>query len=585
MVKRILRYSFVLFIALLFLALLSQANDESVCDICSSVDYAMVTTSGVVTNIGATGYYANFDLEDNGCHVHVYWRFPGVSPGWLLDETYVEVRGQYRKSHPRHSWEPEILANTVVEQIAEPLSVPVEPDPWTVTPWGAAGEVAGSCYQVRASDSSILIDCGSFMNTDDMPASQRGSVLDCDTFPFDPTSLHALIVTHAHDDHVGRIHYLIAQGFNGDIHMTEATRAIYLAKLDDTVSYSCLSKEWKGETELQIKESIRTHRYLEPFFVSEGVTAMFVDAAHIPGSASIILDLKTEQGVSTLCFSGDIGSGHHPFLRPIDLDTLSKSAASTLVIESTYGASDEREYPEDIYREFFNLVRDAKRHGQLVVIPTFALDRTQRVLAALLQGIRDNRLPDTLEIGVGGKSSCYLTQTYIDLCSDTAGCNEYFSDLYCASDIFLDYHDNWKFIRQPCTDFRDEKTVDPWDYDVIVTPSGTGSSSYAKKLIERFEGDPKVLFIKVGWVSSWTPMGKPENASQFVSVQDIFSGHADIRGLLNYVHAFKHLDRVIITHGDDKMYARTKLAARIKAMDPSLEIVIPSCGEHIPINE
>lgn len=571
-------------VLLLLLAIGSVvAQAESICEVRFALDHTIVSTVGYVTNVDATSSYVNFDLEDDFCQVHIYWNFPGARPPWLRASTYVRVSGEYWISHLKHWWEPEIVASGVT-----PAELPTDlshsahvPAPWTIVPWGSAGEVAGSCYQVTTDSSCILIDCGSYMNTDDMPTSKRGSHLDCDPFPFLVDAVDALVVTHAHEDHVARIHYLVAQGFVGPIHMTEATAVIYQAKLDDLIYYSCLPREIKPAIESSIRRSIQTHPYLEPFQLADDLAVTFVDASHIPGSASVVLKLDTGDGVQVVTFSGDLGSGHHPFLDPPDLDTLSHTSTATLVVESTYGASTPREYPEDLYGEFFDIINGAESAGQLVVVPTFALDRTQRVLAALLQGIREGVLPSDLRIGVGGKSSCHLTETYMELQSDCALCSRYFSDWFCTSDPFSG--GTWEFLRQPCTDSDDEQRVNPEEFDVIITPSGTGSSSYAQTLMDRFWGDPNVVFVKVGWAPSWTPMGQVSDTGQIESVQEVFSGHADINGLLDYVMAFPNLEKVIITHGDDGIGAREGFAEMIRNALLDVEVILPQYGEEISI--
>lgn len=572
---------------LVLLALLAigsvVAQAESICEVHSVPDHVIVSTVGYITNVDATSSYVNFDLEDEFCQVHIYWNFPGAYPAWLRAGTYVRVSGEYWISHPKHWWEPEIVASGVT-----PTELPPElshsahvPAPWTIVPWGAAGEVAGSCYQVTTDDSCILIDCGSYVNTDDMPVSERSEMEDADPFPFTASSIDALIITHAHDDHVGRLHYLVEQGFRGSIYMTEATSLLYLAKLDDTVEYSSIDTANHDVVKATIRDSIRTYSYGVEFLVAEGMSAVFVDAGHVPGSASLILSFEAPNGDQTITFSGDIGSGHHPFLNPPDLESLSQTSTSTLIVESTYGAAAPREYPEDLYKEFFRAVGEAHQDGKLIVVPAFALDRTQRVLTALLQGVREGRLPSDLRIGVGGKSSCYLTQTYMDIQLDPILCTKYFSDWYCASDPFTG--GEWEFIRQSCTDSKEEETADPWEYDVIVTPSGTGSSSYAKTLVDRFWEDPNVVFVKVGWAPPWTPMGQGDDGGQIISLHDVFSAHADINGLLDYVMAFPNLEKIIITHGDDGIGAREGLAETIRNALPDVDVILPQYGEEISI--
>lgn len=579
-----MRKAFVSLLVLVFASLGVAASTASICEVRCASDHSNVTTSGYMTNLRVShDAYANFDIEDGLCQVHVYWNFPGSPPPWLKNDTQVEVTGEYQHYNPIYQG-PEIVASGVTPtELPTDLSHSVHvPAPWTIVPWGAAGAVAGSCYQVTTDSSCILIDCGSYMNTDDMPTSKRGSHLDCDPFPFLVDDVDALVVTHAHEDHVARIHYLVAQGFAGPIHMTEATAVIYQAKLNDLINYSCLPREIKPAIECSIRRSIRTHPYLEPFQLADDVAVTFVDASHIPGSASVVLSFEAPNGDQTITFSGDIGSGHHPFLHPPDLDSLSSTGTTALVVESTYGYSDPREYSEDLYAEFYDVVQKALDNDQLVVIPAFALDRTQRVLAALVAGAKEGRIHLEKGIGIGGKSARYLTEAYIEMQADEFLCNEYFTCAHCSDSPFAGV--DWEFIRTSSDDGSREYPEYAWNYDIVVTPSGTGStSSYAKELIDAYADNPRVVFIQVGWVPSWSPLGELAGSGRVVNVHDAFSGHADIRGLVNYVAAFSILKRVIITHGDDDLCARQGLASAIHYALPDVEVLLPENGEVIPI--
>jgi Cft2 family RNA processing exonuclease len=518
----------------------------------------------------------------------VYWNFPGSPPSWLSNGAFVEVSGEYQHYNTTYRG-PEIIATHAfpIAQRSPSEKPPAAPNAWAIIPWGAAGEVAGSCYQLTTSTSTILVDCGSHMNWDDMPCDVRSPTLDCDPFPFDPRGIDALIVTHAHDDHTARIHYLVAQGFRGEIHMTEATAKLYHAELDDTLYYSYLpdvrEKDRRASIMGSIENLIVEHRYLETFEVARGISATFVDAGHIPGSSSVVLRIETPGQGETLAFSGDIGSGRHPFLNPPDTRALSSTGTSTLIVESTYGSSEPRDYPEDPYGKFYSEVQAALDNEKLVVVPTFALDRTQRVLAALIAGVRTGRLFLEKPIGVGGKSSRYLTESYLAMQSNTSQCGQFFSAEYCSSNWFASAA--WEFIRRTPEDASRETPEHAWDYDVVVTPSGTGSSSYAKELIEAYAEDDRVVFIQVGWVPSWSPLGKLAGTDHVVDVRDAFSGHADIDGLVAYIRSFPDLERVIITHGDDALVARQGLAAEIRKVLPDVQIVLPEYGQEIPLIE
>jgi len=452
------------------------------------------------------------------------------------------------------------------------------------------------------------------MNTDDMPAASRSSHSDDEPLPIGLGGVSAIVVTHAHADHVGRLHYLVYQGYQGSIHMTEATAALFLDQLPATLEYSTIPKPERNRVEGRLRAMIRTHPYLEPFEICDGATAMFVNAGHIPGSASVVASLATGPSTSSVVvFSGDLGSGHHPFLDGPDLATLGKIAAATLVVESTYGGEAEREYPEldvDLYKAFWQILQNAKAENKLVIIPTFSLDRTQRVLSAILEGKRaldpdgEAYLPD-LAVAVGGKSSCELTHVYQALLRNSTLCQRYFARDYCDAAPLLS--GEWEYLRDDCCCGNEYQNINYRSYDVIVTPSGNGtrsneSTTLSHELITQFVDAPDVVILKVGWAPEWTPMGQLNEGStgaisidglllpvraEICSLQNVFSGHADVAMLTEYVQCFPELSQVIIVHGDDSRGERQGLSDKLLASDgwdPSARIVLPLEGQEIPLN-
>jgi len=613
---RLVRVLVLLSIVLVFLAACDPGPTESsVQDSCSEIrhvyslaDNSKVTLCGVIAesenwddDIKPSG--ANFDIEDSRYRIHVYWRFPSSGkPAWFQPGGNVSVSGTYCVSHPEHAEEPEIMADAV-----QPLgrcgscasgSVSASSEtPARFTVWGAAGEVAGSCYQITVGGKNILIDCGSFMNGDGAESSTTSSVHhDTEPFPFDPASIDAVLLTHAHDDHMGRVQYLYADGFNGQLWMTRATKAIFVAKLRDLIYYSHLSSSAQDGLRERIERSIKTVDYGETVNVTKGIDATFVDAGHIPGSASIVLNLQDGEHTQTVTFSGDIGSGHHPFLNQPDLASISATDTKTLVIESTYGDK-QRKHTEPLYGEFFKQLTQALDKEHLIIIPTFALDRTQRVLGAIDEGMINGELPKALRVAVGGKSSCLLTKEYVECQKHPELYEDYFSrgfwDEKPLEPIF------WVYLRgDDCEKTaEEERRTDFKQFDIIVTPSGTGGSSLAKDLIQKYVSDPQVTFIKVGWAPSNSPMGELKSggtteidgreypiAAEIIEGHDIsgvFSGHASQSMLLKYISKFPGLRTVIITHGEDD--ARDALEKAIKDQNPRLEVIKPVYGEAIDL--
>ena len=576
-------------------------------------DGSKLTVCGVIAksdqwNEDIKPSYANFDIHDGKYRTHVYWKFPSTGkPTWFQPGTNVSVSGTYWISNPKHPEEPEIVADSVqplgkcASCTTQSTSASSEP-PFALRVWGAAGEVAGSCYQITVGSKNILIDCGSFMNGDDAQLSTPSNVhRDTDPFPFDPVSIDAVLLTHAHDDHMGRIQYLYADGFNGKLWMTKATKAIFVAKLDELIRYSRLSASAQVGLKERIERSIKTVDYGRTVHVTKGIDATFVDAGHIPGSASIVLNLQDGKENHTITFSGDIGSGHHPFLNTPDLASLSHTDTETLVIESTYGG-ETRDYPEDkdLYREFLRQLKQALDKRHLVVISTFALDRTQRVLSAIEEGMRNDELPRSLNVAVGGKSSCYLTNIYVEFQNNQKKYRDYFSDRFWSEKPLANPF--WHYLRgDNCENTaEEEKRTDFKQFDIIVTPSGTGGSSLAKYLIQKYASDPQVTFIKVGWAPSYSPMGQlahtepggtieidgqkyPVRAEVIArdDISGVFSGHADQNMLLKYISSFPKLSTVIITHGEDD--ARNALETAVKEQNPQLETIKPVYGEAIDL--
>ena len=201
-------------------------------------------------------------------------------------------------------------------------------------------------------------------------------------------------------------------------------------------------------------------------------------------------------------------------------------------------------------------------------------------MAALLEGVRIGRLELDKPIGIGGKSSYYLTELYRSMWGDPALGMQYFSQSFLSANPFAG---NWEYVRSAPGNSERETPENAFSYDVVVTPSGTGSSSYALELIDEYTGDSRVAFIQVGWSPSWTPLGELSDSSQLYNVHGVFSGHADIAGLVEYVASFDDLETVIVTHGDDGIGAREGLAAELRDVFPDLDVVLPVLGDSYPI--
>jgi metallo-beta-lactamase family protein len=284
---------------------------------------------------------------------------------------------------------------------------------------GADRDVTGSCHLVECAGRRFLIDCGLYQGSGDIAEENAGD------FGFDPASIDFVLLTHAHLDHCGRLPLLTKRGFRGEIIATTATRE--LARLvmldaahlqDEAPSNSHPPQHGAGNKPaaplftvadaLKSLESFkRSARYGEPIDLAQGARTTFVDAGHILGSASILLEL-TEAGRSLrLLFSGDLGNAGNPLL----LTPAPPPPADVVVIETTYG--DRLHKPMDAsIHELYGAISDTLGRGGNVIIPTFALERAQDLLFMLSQGIEKNQLLPSMQVFLDSPMAITATEIF-----------------------------------------------------------------------------------------------------------------------------------------------------------------------------
>jgi metallo-beta-lactamase family protein len=255
--------------------------------------------------------------------------------------------------------------------------------------YGAAGEVTGSCFLVRAGNLRVLVECGLVQGT---PSHERQNH---DPFPFDPTEIDAVVLTHAHLDHSGRLPLLVARGYTGPIFTHRATADLCAVLLKDAAYLSEKDAEWenrkrerKGLGRVKPLYSVTDAERTQPLFrpldyatpteILPGLRLTLRDAGHILGSASAELATGTGSAIRRIVFSGDIGHAGAPILR----DPSPVPHADLVVMESTYGDRQHRPWHET-WREMGEIIA-AARSGN-ILIPAFAVGRTQELLYAFAQ--------------------------------------------------------------------------------------------------------------------------------------------------------------------------------------------------------
>ncbi len=260
--------------------------------------------------------------------------------------------------------------------------------------YGADRCVTGSCHCIEVNGKNILVDCGLQQGRDEV---------DNAVLPFHPGSIDAVLVTHAHIDHSGRIPMLIKNGFEGRIITTRLTADLLDIMLQDSAHIQEQDAEYQnrknkraGRPEVQpiytvadamrVREFVQTCEYGQRVAVTEDVTAEFIDAGHLLGSASIRLTCREGGETRTIVFSGDIGNVDQPIIR----DPQCYDSADYVVMESTYG---DRNHTEvwSYTDELAQLIDETVARGGNVVIPSFAVGRTQELLY-FIREIKDRGL-------------------------------------------------------------------------------------------------------------------------------------------------------------------------------------------------
>jgi len=263
----------------------------------------------------------------------------------------------------------------------------------------AGGEVTGSSYLVQTATANVLIDCGMFQGGKEsekknkLPEGARVREID------------AVLLTHGHLDHTGRVPMLVKFGYNGPIYSTEETLELTQIILQDSARLQVADavrhnrKHWKKgmppfeplyttEHVEMMRELAKAVEYNTPVIVAEGITAKWIEAGHMLGSGSVELKVTEKGKTKTVIFSGDLGPLTLPLLRPFD----HFNKADLVFMESTYGDRDHKSYDETI-KEFQQIVKEAYETKAKMLVPTFAIGRAQQIIYHLAEMFHDGKVP------------------------------------------------------------------------------------------------------------------------------------------------------------------------------------------------
>jgi metallo-beta-lactamase family protein len=285
---------------------------------------------------------------------------------------------------------------------------------------GADRGVTGSCHLVECAGKRTLIDCGLYQGSRELDE-ENG-----EPFGFDAGNINYALLTHAHLDHCGRLPLLAKRGFHGEVITTSASRelarlvmldAAHLLEEDARHRASRVRQQATRDLKEPLYSTLdalncldyfgRTATYSHVLEVAAGVHATFIDAGHILGSASILLELE-EQGHSTsVLFSGDLGNAGRPLLR----SPATPPHADNVVMETTYGDRLHKPLGPSV-DEFLEAITETFKRGGNVIIPTFALERAQELLYFLNEGVTQGRLPNSTQVYLDSPMAISATEIF-----------------------------------------------------------------------------------------------------------------------------------------------------------------------------
>ncbi|WP_028585639.1 MBL fold metallo-hydrolase RNA specificity domain-containing protein [Desulfogranum mediterraneum] len=286
---------------------------------------------------------------------------------------------------------------------------------------GAAKNVTGSCHLLRCGQSMILIDCGLYQGSRELAEENHND------FGFDPAAIDLLLLTHGHLDHCGRIPLLVKRGFTGTIVTTAASRDLARLVMLDAAriqeeearyrNYKSNRHDRDREPLLPLYDTFDALNSLDyftctvslerPHELAAGIRATFYDAGHILGSASILLELEEQGQSKRLLFSGDLGYCDRAILP----DPTPPPQADIVVMETTYGDRRHKQLEPSVSELYQAITTTVARKGN-VLIPSFALERSQEILYYLREGIENGLLPPDLEVFLDSPMAISATQIF-----------------------------------------------------------------------------------------------------------------------------------------------------------------------------
>ena len=461
--------------------------------------------------------------------------------------------------------------------------------------WGGVGTVTGSKYLVQAGKARVLVDCGMFQGLRELRERNWQEP------PFDPRSINAVLITHAHIDHTGYLPRLVQQGFQGPVYCSRGTADLLKILLPDAGRLQEEEADYRNRHHLTKhapalplyteKDAFAALELLQPLpnngearQVAPGIRASFRIAGHILGSSLVLLEVD-QAGADgrgrRVLFSGDLGHYDQPIIR----DPTPPPPCDFLLVESTYG--DRLHDPEDPKTALARIINDAADRGAPILIPAFAVGRTQE-LVYLIRELEDEKAIPVLPVVVDSPMAAAATTVYANRTEE--------QDEDYASVLTKQRHPLRTHSMTTASSREESKRLNSaTGARVIISASGMMTGGRVLHHALRLVPDPETTIIFVGYQAAGTTgrrilEGEPEVKvlGQWIPVRcrvtkiGGFSAHADWQEVLRWLEGLKNSapSRTFLTHGEPE--AADAMAGHIKEKF-GWNVHVPQYGERIEL--
>lgn len=434
---------------------------------------------------------------------------------------------------------------------------------------GASTGVTGSCHHLTSGEHQILLDCGQFQG------GKAQEALNYEDFPFNPAEIECVLLSHAHIDHCGRLPLLVKRGFQGKIYCTDATADLLDIMLKDSGYIHEKEAEWqnrKGERAgrevleplYTYNDAVDTLQFIEPvrydqeIAINDHMKVAFRDAGHILGSAIVELWVTENEKESKLVFSGDLGVNDRPILK----DPTVIKHADYVIMESTYG---NRLHPanEASIQDLLDIVIKTTRRGGNVIIPSFAVGRTQELIFQFNRFYNENKEYkdelDKIKVYIDSPMATNATEIFE---KNAQAFDEETKNYILQGDNPLDFP-NLEFTKssEESRALNMDKTP-----KVIISASGMCEAGRIRHHLKHNLWDKKNSIVFVGYQAEGTLGRAILDGTESVALfgEDVvinaeihnlegFSGHADQNGLFSWIASFEETPKkVFLVHGEEE---------------------------------